>query len=975
MKRSLSRSIGDIAIIGMACRVPGAGDVGTFWQNLKDGVESVSLFTDAELAQAGVAPELLANPRYVKARPMLDDADKFDADFFGISPREAELMDPQHRLFLETAYLALEDAGYDSDRYEGAIGIYGGSYFDTYLLANLCSSRQRMQSLLNQTEPGAYQTYLGNDKDYLTSRVAYKLNLRGPAVTVLTACSSSLVAVCQACQSLLYYQSDIALAGGVTVIVPQKKGYLYQEGGMQSPDGHCRVFDAQAQGTLFGSGVGLVALKRLEEAIADRDVIYAVIKGSAINNDGAVKVSYTAPSADGQADVIALAQALADVSADTISYIEAHGTGTPLGDPIEVAALTQAFRQSTNRRGFCGIGSLKSNVGHLDAAAGVAGLIKTALALHHKLIPPTLHFTAPNPKIDFADSPFYVVSKLSEWTASDTPRRAGVSAFGVGGTNAHVVLEEAPIAVPSGNSRAAQLLLLSAKTPAALDRVTADLAAHLKAHPELNLADVAYTLQVGRRALLHRRFVVCHSVDDAVAQLENPDPQRVFTQKQERRDAPVVFMFPGQGSQYFGMGAELYRSEPVFRAEVDRCSEFLRPILATDLRTIMFSSQGSTEEAEQLLLQTRFTQPAIFVFEYALAHLWMSWGVQPVALIGHSVGEFVAACLAGVFSLEDALRLIAERARLVQQQTNGAMLSVQLPEHEVRAIFNGSVSSGSVSIAAINTPTSCVLAGPIEAIDAAEQKLTNSGVSNVRLQTSHAFHSSMMDPVVPLFTEVLQRVPLRVPQIPYISNVTAQWTTPADATDPNYWAVHLRRPVRFAEGVAQFMQDPTVVLLEVGPGKTLTSLARQHPERKLEQAVVNSQAKGEELEALLAACGRLWLAGVSLDTNAFFGDELRQRLSLPAYPFERKRYWIEPDGTSSAPPPIANVTAPVLIASRTHPAARTEEIRTLLSELSGRAYSEADDHLSFVELGFESLFLTQVSMAIGSSVWSSSRVS
>ncbi|MGC2211161.1 MAG: amino acid adenylation domain-containing protein, partial [Candidatus Korobacteraceae bacterium] len=960
MKRSLSRSIGDIAIIGMACRVPGAGDVGTFWQNLKDGVESVSRFTDAELAQAGVAPELLANPRYVKARPMLDDADKFDADFFGISPREAELMDPQHRLFLETAYLALEDAGYDSDRYEGAIGVYGGSYFDTYLLANLCSSQQRMQSLLNQTEPGAYQAYLGNDKDYLTSRVAYKLNLRGPAVTVLTACSSSLVAVCQACQSLLYYQSDIALAGGVTVIVPQKKGYLYQEGGMQSPDGHCRVFDAQAQGTLFGSGVGLVALKRLEEAIADRDVIYAVIKGSAINNDGAVKVSYTAPSVDGQADVIALAQALADVSADTISYIEAHGTGTPLGDPIELAALTQAFRQSTNRRGFCGIGSLKSNVGHLDAAAGVAGLIKTALALHHKLIPPTLHFTAPNPKIDFAESPFYVVSKLSEWTASDTPRRAGVSAFGVGGTNAHVVLEEAPIAVPSGNSRAAQLLLLSAKTPAALDRVTADLAAHLKAHPELNLADVAYTLQVGRRALLHRRFVVCHSVDDAVAQLENPDPQRVFTQKQERRDAPVVFMFPGQGSQYFGMGAELYRSEPVFRAEVDRCSEFLRPILATDLRTIMFSSQGSTEEAEQLLLQTRFTQPAIFVFEYALAQLWMNWGVQPVALIGHSVGEFVAACLAGVFSLEDALRLIAERARLVQQQLNGAMLSVQLPEHEVRARFNGSLS-----IAAINTPTSCVLAGPIEAIDAAEQRLKDSGVSNVRLQTSHAFHSSMMDPVVPLFTEVLQRVPLRVPQIPYVSNVTAQWTTPADATDPNYWAVHLRRPVRFADGVAQFMQDPTAVLLEVGPGKTLTSLARQHPARKLEQSVVNSQAKGEELEALLAACGRLWLAGVSLDTNAFFGDELRQRLSLPTYPFERKRYWIEPDGTSSAQQPIANVTAPVLSASRTQPAGRTEEIRTLLSELSGRAYSEADDHLSFVELGFESLFLTQVSMAIG----------
>ncbi len=970
MKRAgKKKSVGDIAIIGMAGRFPGAHDVRAFWQNLKNGVESVSFFSDEELAEAGIAPELLSNPNYIKARPTLEDIEMFDADLFGYSPREAEMMDPQQRLFLETAWAALEDAGYDSWRYAGAIGTFGGLYFDTYLLANLCTDGRKIDSLLNHSEPGSYQMYLGNDKDYLTSRVNYKLNLRGPALTVQTACSSSLVAVCQACQSLLYYQCDMALAGGVAIIVPQKKGYLYQEGGMQSRDGHCRPFDAQAQGTLFGNGVGLVVLKRLDDAVADGDHIYAVIKGSALNNDGAVKVSYTAPSVDGQSDVIALAQAISGISADSISYIEAHGTGTPLGDPIEVAALTQAFRESTEQRQFCGIGSLKSNIGHLDAAAGVAGLIKTALALENELIPATLHYTAPNPKIDFANSPFYVVTKPTEWKTNGAPRRAGVSAFGVGGTNAHVVLEEAPPVEATGASRGTQLLKLSAKTPAALDRATAQLAKHLREHPGLNLADAAYTLEVGRRILPHRRVVVCRDTLDAVTQLETPDPKRVFTAKQSREDAPVIFMFPGQGSQYVGMGANLYHSEPVFRDLVDRCSEILQPILQTDLRMILFPIEGSEKEAEQLLVQTRFTQPALFVIEYAMATLWMSWGIKPAAMIGHSVGEYVAACVAGVFSLEDGLRLIAERARLVQEQPGGAMLAVALPEHDILQLLLES-GAGDLAIAAINAPGMCVVAGPREEIAELESQLSSRDVTSRHLRTSHAFHSPMMDAVLPPFTAVVRQISLQAPQIPYVSNVTAQWITEADATDPNYWAGHVRQPVRFADSIAQFVQDPSNILLEVGPGQTLSTLARQHPDWKRTQSVLSSLVRGEESDSTTTARGRLWLAGASIDVEAFFANERRQRVSLPTYSFERTRHWVEPQkgtwtATATATPERATRAMETTAApTTTVPASRTDELKAMLNELSGKDYSDSDDHTPFVELGFESLFLTQVSLAI-----------
>ena len=883
-----------VAVVGMSCRFPGAADVEAFWRNLSQGVESIVPLTDEELRAGGIDPAWIAQPSYIKAKGVLEGFDLFDAAFFNLSPMDAALLDPQQRLFLECSWEALEDAGCDPERFAGPAGVYAGVGMNTYAF-NLYANPALLQSV------GGYQAMLANDKDFLATRVSYKLDLRGPSMTVQTACSTSLVAIHLACQSLLAGECDLALAGGVRVAVPQKAGYFYQEGGIHSPDGHCRAFDARSAGMVGGDGAGVVVLKRLADALAAGDRIRAVLRGSAVNNDGARRVGYTAPGVEGQARVVAEALAVAGVGARSIGYVEAHGTATELGDPVEVAGLTQAFRATTEDRQFCALGSVKTNLGHLDAAAGVAGVIKTVLALEREALPPSLHFERPNPKIDFATSPFQVNAELTPWPRGAEPRRAGVSSLGIGGTNAHLVLEEAPPAPPPAPSRELQLLVLSARTDSALEAATGRLADHLAAHPGLSLPDVAATLQTGRRAFAYRRALVCRDLEEAVAALREQPPRRTFTALADPgRRRPVAFLFPGQGAQYAGMAAGIYRSEAAFRQEVDRCCEILAPHLGFDLRRLLDPPEGQRQEADEELRQTAVSQPALFVVGYALARLWQAWGIVPDALLGHSIGEYVAAALAGVFSLEDALAAVAARGALMQGLPAGAMLSVALPEPALEPFLGDGLS-----LAAVNAPALSVVSGPAAAVADLAERLAAAGVDCRRLHTSHAFHSPAMEPVVAPFVARLSRMALQPPRIPFLSNVTGTWIRPEEATDPAYWGRHLRLPVRFAAGVAELLADPHRVLLEVGPGRTLATSARQHPARSPEHLILGSvrhpQDLGPDLALLLESLGRLWLAGVDVGWQAFQGGERRLRVGLPTYPFERRRYWIDRPQHAGAP--------------------------------------------------------------------------
>ncbi len=884
----------DIAIIGMAGRFPGATNLDAFWQNLRDGVESITVFTDEQLEAAGVPAAEYRSPNYVRAAPVMNDIDMFDADFFGYSPLEAKTMDPQQRLILECVWEALEHAGYVPEKVEEPVGVFAGARMSSYLVGlytdPVIAQPQNMLLVM-----------LGNDISSLTTRISYKLNLRGPSTAVQSGCSTALVSVHLACQSLLMGECRMAVAGGVTVNVPHDVGYMYEPNSMLSPDGHCHAFDAEAQGTVFGSGMGIAVLKRLEDAIADGDVVYAVVKGSAVNNDGSFKASFTAPSVEGQSAVIIDALAASGVEADTISYVEAHATATALGDPIEVRALTNAFRASTRKTNFCRIGTVKSNMGHLDAAAGMAGLLKTTLALTHRQIPPSLNYTSPNPEIDFDNSPFIVNTELTDWQTDGTPRRAGISSFGFGGTNAHVILEEAPARGDSGPSREWQLVPISARTPSALDTATANLADYLRANPGASLADVAFTLRTGRHDFGRRRFVVARTTEDAASALESGDPQQVFANEHASGERPVAFLFPGQGAQYVNMGLELYQTEPAFAAEIDRCAKLLQPLLGFDLRTLLYP-QEDTDAAARQLEQTAITQPALFVLEYALARLWMHWGITPEALIGHSIGEYVAACLAGVFSLEDALRLVVVRGRLMQSLPAGGMLSVSLPEADVQPLLNGHLD-----LAASNGPNLSVVSGPLDAISALETELGAHDISFRRLHTSHAFHSAMMEPIVGAFTEEVRRIRLHAPQMRFISNVTGTWITSEQATDPAYWARHLRQPVRFAEGIRALFGAGEHVLLEVGPGRTLSTLARQSLPAESPAVVLNSlrhpQDAVSDVAFALTTLGKLWLAGLKLDWRGFYADEQRHKVALPTYPFERQRYWTQSDTS------LVNMTA------------------------------------------------------------------
>jgi acyl transferase domain-containing protein/thioesterase domain-containing protein len=874
-----------VAVVGLAGRFPRAATVEQFWENLVVGRDCFTQLTVKELIESGVPREVAERPEYVRRCSVIEDPAGFDAKLFKYSPKEAELIDPQQRILLECAWEALENAGHDPHRFPGLVGIWAGSGVNNYFLKNILSRPGSFETVAD------FQTIISNDKDYLASRIAYKLDLRGPAVVVQTACSTSLVAVHMACLSLLTYQCDMALAGGVFLQTPRAHGYLYREGEIFSPDGVCRTFDRQANGTVLGEGCGLVVLRRMEDAIKDRDNILAIIRGSAINNDGAAKAGYTAPGVTGQIELVTMAQAVAGVRADEVSYIEAHGTGTALGDPIEVSALTQAFRRTTAERGFCGIGSVKTNIGHLDVAAGIAGLIKTICALQHRQLPPTLHFKEPNPELRLAESPFTVVDKLTDWKPRNGRRIAGVSSFGIGGTNAHVIVEEyshSPSREPS--RRQWHILPTSAATTAALNTMGANLASFFKEQSGLALGDISKTLVTGRAQLQHRQCVVAESLAAAAVRFDKPDALYCANGETARGGRQIVFLFSGQGTQYPAMGIELYRNEPVFRDAMDSCSRLLGPL--AEKAFLMDILSGSDAELEALVNQTEISQQALFAFEYSLARLWESYGVRPSAVVGHSIGEYAAACEAGIFSLEDALHLVRERGRLMQSMVPGTMIAIPRSESVVREML-----PDGLDLAVINAPEISVVSGPTQEVEDFTKELENRGISFRRLQTSHGFHSRMMEPAARAFELAVRRVSLKPPRIPIAANFTGGWMTDEQAIDPVYWANHLRHSVRFSDNlrvVAQRFNSP--ILLEIGPGNTLCAIARQHAEDVAGLPAVSSvrhpRQHVPDQAFFLRALGALWCHGAAIDLSALNSGEVRSRVPLPGYPFERQRYWI-----------------------------------------------------------------------------------
>jgi acyl transferase domain-containing protein/thioesterase domain-containing protein/acyl carrier protein len=884
----------DIAIIGMAAHLPGAGSVTAFWDNLRAGRSAIRRLSVEELKAAGESPALMRKPNYVPFAAPLDGLADFDAEFFGFSPKEAAILDPQHRQFLEVAWEAFEDAGHAPASFGGPVGVFSGCGMGSYFYFNLCSNPELVDDvgmfLLRHT---------GNDKDFLATRVSHILNLRGPSVNVQTACSTSLVAVHYAVQALLTGECDMALAGGVTLELPHGRGYLFKENEILSPDGACHAFDHRAQGTVFGSGAGAVVLRRLEEALADGDRILAVIRGSAINNDGAAKAGYLAPSVEGQAAAIAEAHQVAGVTADTISYVECHGTGTYLGDPIEVAALTEAFRKTTDAKGFCRIGSVKTNIGHTDTAAGVASLIKVASALHHRELPPSLGYDSPNPAIDFDTSPFLVNDCLTPWLGG--PLRAGVNSLGVGGTNAHVVVQEAPAIPPSEESDwPFQPLVMSARSKSALTDMAQNLAVHLRAHPEQDLADVAFTLKNGRTPFAQRRIVVAETHEQAAAALQADDPRRVFSHT-ALPDPDVVFMFPGGGAQYAGMARDLYGTEPVFAEWMDRGLDYLQPKLDYDLRALWLPD-GDLAQADEVLKRPSIQLPLIMITEYALAQMFIGWGAQPAALVGHSMGENTAACLAGVMGFEDCIDLVHLRGQLFDTVPAGGMLSVPLSLNDLRPFL-----TDDLDIASVNAPALTVVSGPDLALAALDARLRAADVTPQRVAINIAAHSRMLDPILTAFRAKLASMTLRAPQLPIISNRTGQALTDAEATDPDYWTAHLRNTVRFADCVTTLAARPNRIWLEMGPGKALSSLVRMHGAVPSQQ-VLSVLRHPDEVVAddiyHMGTLARIWALGGTFDWAQIWGEARRKRVQLPTYPFQRSRYFIEPGHTTVRAPAL-----------------------------------------------------------------------
>ncbi len=965
-----------IAIIGMSGRFPGAPSVEALWKLVEEGRNAFVTFPPEEIEDA-FTDEERAGADYVAARPFLADVEQFDAEFFGMFPREAAVTDPQHRVFLEICWEALERAGYDPYRNPGLVGVFAGCSMPTYLINNVLGDRAKVEEFTSNYQIGCFNQIVGSITDALSTRVAYKFNLRGPAFTLHSACSTSLLAVSQACQNLLTYGCDMALAGGVSITLPQKRGYLYQEGGMVSRDGICRPFDADASGTVFASGAGVVLLKRLEDALRDGDRVYAVIRGYGVNNDGSDKIGFTAPSAEGQAEAISAAVAHAGIDPATIGYVECHGTATPLGDPIEFSGLKGAFSGAPQDGGTCALGSVKGNVGHMDAAAGVAGLIKTALALHYGKIPVMPNYRVPNPRIDLERSPFYIPTATTDWPESETPRRAGVSSFGVGGTNIHVVLEEAPARsqVHVEDDEGPYILPLSARTEAALSAMRGNLADHLEKNADAPLSQVARTLQEGRHHFAHRTAIAASTVSSAVEQLRSG---KAGSNVAADVAPPVVFMFPGQGSQYVGMGAGLYNREPEFTRWIDRGAEVLKMTFNVDVRDYLCHMGPVTDAMAEEQRDTRIAQPCLYLVEHALARLWMSRGLKPDAMIGHSVGEFVAATLANAISFEDALTLVATRGKLMQKQPQGAMLSVRAAPDVLEQYL-----CGGAEIAAINAPKLCVASGPFKDIDAVCAELEKAGIAFSRLHTSHAFHSAMMEPCIDDLREQAARVTYGTATIPYISCVTGDWQTDELGRSPDYWARHCREAVRFSDGLLTLCRDRKPILIEVGPGRTLSVFASQTISRDGVAAIIQSMPEHDRAhagaEVLAEAQGKLWMAGRDLAWPAL-PDTGERALPLPTYPFQRQRHWIDAPPSvrraASAPQPSMLLVEPngeieimsTISSSPAAVAARIPELETsllaLLSDMSGETLDGECRASSFLELGFDSLFIGQFAQKI-----------
>lgn len=886
-------SFDGIAIIGMSGRFPKAENINQFWDNLISGKDCVESFSSDSLKAAGVSETVLNNKNFIPRGGRISDAEMFDASFFGYNPREASLIDPQHRIFLECGWEAIEDSGYDVSRLNCSVGVFASCGMNHYLIHNILTNPS---VALNSNE---IQLILGNDKDFLTTRLSYKLNLRGPSYDIQTACSSSLVAVHVACQNLLTYQCDMALTGGVFLQIPWWNGYLLTDGDIRSSDGVCRPFDKNANGTVFGEGAAVVVLKRLQEAVADHDHIYAVIRGSAVNNDGANKAGFTAPSVEGQSEVIIQALQSAGVNAEDISYIETHGTGTLIGDPIEVAALSKAFKHFTEKTNFCALGAVKASIGHLDAAAGVAGLIKTALALHHKKIPPVINFSAPNPLLKLEETPFFINDKLRNWETQPSKKRyAGVSSLGVGGTNAHIILEQAPEHVIGTSSRSVHFMPLSAKSTDSLKRASVNLSSFLSHHQNISSADVAMTLQQGRQHFSHRSYIIVDTCDNKFAMLNNhSEPVDLQNTPNSHK---IVFMFSGQGSQYINMGRDLYLAEHSFREAFDSCSDIVNNFINQDLTSLLYHSTEISNVSDYLK-QTGITQPLLFSFEYALIKLWENYGVTPQAMIGHSIGEYVAACRAGVFSLEDALFLVCQRGKIMQQQPPGGMLSVNLSQAELSShLFSG------IEISVINAPSLCVVSGTQEQLEKLSKKFTDLNIEHRQVNTSHAFHSYLMQDAVNEFTPLLSNISQSKPSLPFISNVSGTYFDDSDLFDQTYWGKHLRQTVKFHDGIAKLLDDGYLIFLEVGPGNTLTSFVNScfaswkavHHDHDVNILLLTSirhfRQKQNDSVHFFNSMGKLWQHGIDVDFSSFYQGETRYRVSLPSYPFEKKKYWINP---------------------------------------------------------------------------------